>query len=130
MTHPARHIAVSIDRAAGDVYSYASNPENLPAWASGLGSVRRDGDAWVSDMDIGRVRIAFAPRNDLGVLDHDVTLPDGTTFHNPMRVVPNGGGCEVTFTLFRLPGVPDEEHEKDAATIAKDLVALKTVMER
>jgi hypothetical protein len=33
-------------------------------------------------------------------LDHDVTLPSGETLSNPMRVVPNGTGSEVVFTLF------------------------------
>ena len=37
--------------------------------------------------------------HDHGVLDHDVTLPSGETVHNPMRVIPDGDGCEVVFTL-------------------------------
>lgn len=130
MTHPARHIAVSLECPAEKAYAYASNPANLPQWASGLGSVQEIDGKWVSDMDIGRVTISFAPRNDHGILDHDVTLPSGETFHNPMRVFRNGDGCEVVFTLFRLPGVDDEAYEKDAAMIEKDLRSLKAVLER
>lgn len=47
-----------------------------------------------------------------------------------MRVVPNGDGSEVVFTLFRQPGMTDEQFAADAAWVAKDLAALKAVFER
>jgi hypothetical protein len=46
-----------------------------------------------------------------------------------LRVVPNGDGCEVMFTLLRLPGTTDEQFAADAAHIAKDLEILKGLME-
>jgi hypothetical protein len=33
MTFIAKHISVSIDLSAAQVYEFASNPENLPKWA-------------------------------------------------------------------------------------------------
>jgi hypothetical protein len=39
---------------------------------------------------MGRVTVTFAPRNDFGVLDHDVTLPSGETVYNPLRVISDG----------------------------------------
>jgi hypothetical protein len=75
------------------------------------------------------VRVRLVARNDLGVLDHDVTLPGGEVVHNPMRVVPNGSGSEVSFTLFRRPGVTDEALAADAATIERDLATLKRLVE-
>ena len=88
-----RNISVSIGRAPMDVYAFAGNGENLPRWATGLGQTIRDvGGEWIADGPLGRVKIRFAAPNDLGVLDHDVVLPSGTTVHNPMRVVPNGAG--------------------------------------
>jgi uncharacterized protein YndB with AHSA1/START domain len=42
MTFIAKHISVSIERSAAEVYEFASNPENLPKWAGGLsGSIKR-----------------------------------------------------------------------------------------
>jgi len=32
MTFTAKHISVSINRSAGQVYEFASNPENFPKW--------------------------------------------------------------------------------------------------
>ena len=78
---------------------------------------------------MGRVGFAFVPRNDLGVLDHDVTLPTGEVVHNPMRVIADGSGCEVVFTLRRRPGMSDDEFGEDAAAVAADLARLKQVLE-
>jgi hypothetical protein len=79
---------------------------------------------------MGPVVVAFATRNEFGVLDHDVTLPSGETFYNPMRVTVDGTGCEVVFTVRRRPGMSDEDFERDADAVYADLIALKRVMER
>lgn len=129
-THPAALVTVSIDRPPAEVYAFAVNPENLPRWASGLaGAIANVDGAWVAESPIGRVRIRFADRNPFGVLDHDVTLPSGEVFTNPMRVVPNAGGSELTFTLFRQPGVSDADFAADAKTVERDLLALKRILE-
>jgi hypothetical protein len=62
------------------------------------------------------------------VLDHDVDLPGGTV-HNPMRVIPNGAGSEVLFTLIQLPGVSDAQFQQDMDTVRADLNKLRTLLE-
>ncbi len=126
-----RHISISIDRPPAEVYAFASNPENLPRWASGLGgSIKNTGGEWVADSPMGKIKIRFAKANDLGVLDHEVILESGEKFLNPMRVVPNGKGSEVTFTLFRQPNMTDEKFEGDAQWVEKDLATLKNLLEQ
>ncbi|MEU9556477.1 SRPBCC family protein [Streptomyces fumanus] len=127
----SRHLSTYIDRTADAVYAYASDPANLPAWANGTGdSIERVEDRWVAESSpMGRVEITFAPRNELGVLDHDVTLPNGETVHNPLRVIANGTGSEVVFTLRRRPGMSDADFERDAGMVAADLARLKELME-
>ncbi len=78
---------------------------------------------------MGRVAFAFAPRNEYGVLDHYVTLPSGETVYNPMRVIADGSGCEVVFTLRRQAGMTDEDFARDADAVATDLATLKQVLE-
>ena len=130
MASDSRHISTHIDRLAKEVYDYASNPSNLPEWAPGLGSsVERLDGQWFVESPLGRVVVAFAPRNDFGVLDHDVTLPSGETVYNPMRVTVDGTGCEVVFTLRRQPGMSDEDFERDADAVFADLGTLKRVLE-
>jgi hypothetical protein len=85
-------------------------------------------------MDGGRpdgrsIRIRFSPPNEFGVIDHTVVL-DGSETRNAMRVVPNGTGAEVAFTLLRMPGTTDAAFAGDAAAVERDLKALKALLER
>ena len=68
-------------------------------------------------------------RNAFGVLDHDVTLPSGEVIHNPMRAVPDGGGCEVMFHLRRMADMSDADFARDAGLVQADLARLKHVLE-
>ena len=131
MTFMAKHISVSINRSAAQVYEFASNPENLPKWAAGLGgSIRKVNEDWIAESPMGRVKVKFAGKNKLGVLDHDVTLPSGVTVYNPMRVFPNNDGSELVFTLYRRAEVSDREFAEDAKSVEKDLTKLKTLLEK
>lgn len=129
--HDVKHLSVSIARQPAEVYEFASDPKNLPRWASGLArsEVRRDGDEWVVEAPFGKVRVKFAPPNPFGVMDHDVILESGVTMHNAMRVVPSREGSECMFTLVRQPEMSDEEFARDRSTIQKDLKALKRILE-
>lgn len=126
-----RHLSIHIDRPAYQVYAYASEPSHLPAWAAGLGaSIEETDGQWIADSPMGRVVVDFAPRNDFGVLDHHVTLPSGETVYNPVRVIADGPGCEVVFTLRRRPGVSAEEFRRDEAAVSADLATLKRIAEQ
>jgi hypothetical protein len=128
---PARNLSVTIARSVDEVYAFASRPENLPRWASALGAVvGREGEWWLAETPNGPVRLRFAPENELGVLDHWVRPEGGPAVYVPMRVVPNGEGAEVVFTLFHQPGMTDEQFAADAAWVEKDLTALKRVLEQ
>lgn len=130
-TRHSRHLGISIDRPAQEVYDYVSDPVNVPGWAPGLArSIELVDGRWVGESPMGRVVVDFTPRNDFGVLDHDVTLPSGETVHNPMRVLADGAGCEVVFTLRRRPWMSDEDFHRDAEAVTADLTALKRLMER
>jgi uncharacterized protein (TIGR02246 family) len=132
-----RNISVSIQRPPGDVYAFITNGENVPRWAAGLGTTMRrvDGEWLAEGGPVGSVRVRFAPPNNLGVADHDVILGtgaggDGGAVHNPIRVVPNGTGSTVTFTLMRQPGVSARQFNQDAKTVERDLETLRTVLEK
>ncbi|NVI98598.1 SRPBCC family protein [Myxococcus sp. AM009] len=130
MTMESTHISVRIARSSADVYAYASQPRNLPAWAAGLSKSVHEADGhWVADAPMGRVTVAFAPANAFGVLDHDVTLPNGETVYNPVRVIPDGDHSEVIFTLRRRDGTSAEAFRRDAEAVAADLERLKALLE-
>ena len=130
MPRASKQITAWIDRPANEVYAFASNPANVPQWAPGLGtSIELVDGQWFVETSDGRVGVAFAERNGLGVLDHEVTLPSGEVIYNPMRVVADGDGCEVIFTLRRQPEMSDEDFERDAGLVQADLLRLKQIME-
>jgi hypothetical protein len=125
----AHTVSVGIAVAPKAVYEYVSDGTNLPVWASGLAtSIRKQGNHWIAETPMGQAKVTFAPVNEFGVADHDVELPTGK-FHNPMRVVPNGSGSEVLFTLVQLPGVDDAHFDTDLEVIRADLNKLRTVLE-
>jgi len=131
MTFMAKHISVSINRSAVQVYEFASNPENLPKWAAGLsGSITKINEDWVAEAPMGSVKLKFAEKNKFGVLDHDVTLPSGVKVYNPMRVFPNHDGSELVFTLYRRPDMSDQGFAEDTKSVEKDLAKLKTLLEK
>jgi uncharacterized protein YndB with AHSA1/START domain len=130
VTTDSAYVAERIDRPAADVYAYVADPTHIAEWAPGLGDrVEHVGGDWFVEGGMGRVKVAFAPPNDYGVLDHEVTLPTGEVFLNPLRVVAYGDGCEIAFTVRRMPGVTDAEFARDTGLVAADLARLKTIME-
>lgn len=131
MTWPATHLTISIDRAPAEVAEFAGDPANLPLWAAGLGDgLHEEGGRWFGDLAGGTIEVRFTGPIEAGVLDHDVVPEAGEPVHNPLRVLANGDGSEVVFTLFRRDGVADAEFEADAAAVAADLATLKRVLER
>lgn len=126
----SRHISTVIHRSPDEVYDYASDPVHLNRWATGLATseVVVDGDTLVVDSPMGTLRVRFAPTNRLGVLDHEVTMPDGTVVQNVLRVLPHPHGAEVVLSLRQLTG-DDDEFEQDAATVSGDLDRLRAILE-
>jgi hypothetical protein len=130
-TFEFRHVSVSINRPSKDVYDFISNGDNFVRWASGLGDrFQRAGDEWVARGPLGTVRVRVVKENEFGVADHDVVLATGVTVRNPIRVIPNGTGSTVTFTLIRMVGVSDEKFDSDAKAVEKDLLTLKALLEK
>ena len=127
----SRTLSITIACHPRKVYEFVSNPENLPRWAAGLGkSVRKSGAGWIVDTLQGPAQIRFAEKNDFGVLDHYVKPASGVEVYVPMRVVPNGSGSEVIFTLFKTPEMSDKQFAEDAGMVERDLKTLKSVLER
>jgi hypothetical protein len=131
MLYESRVVTQSVDVPRDVVYEFARAMENLPRWASGLASgISQENGVWFTQSPMGRVKVAMAPRNEFGVLDHDVSLPNGVTVHNAFRVTPAGEGSILSFVVLRLPEVTAEAFEKDVAHVASDLSALKRLLEQ
>ena len=131
MTQESRIVSHPIAASAAAVYAYASQMVNIPHWAAGLvTSIRQEHGQWFTDTPVGRIRIRMAPLNEYGVLDHDLTLPDGVTTHNAMRVTPVGDGSLLHFVVLRPAAATDVEFERDCGLVAQDLKTLGQIVER
>lgn len=131
MTYETRIVSHPVDATAGDVYEFACQMKNMPLWAAGLVTkIVRENGSWFAVTPDGRIRIAMAPRNEFGVLDHDVTMPDGFTTHNAMRVTPVGDASLVSFVVLRPPQATEAEFDRDCGLVAKDLQTLGALVER
>ncbi|RZJ68780.1 MAG: SRPBCC family protein [Flavobacterium sp.] len=130
MTFAAKNISVSINRPKDSVYEFASDPENFPKWLAFVKSVRKKTDlVWEAETDLGKIEFELVPKNEFGVIDQVVTLPDGTKVDSHLRVIENGSGTEVVFTLFRTPGKTEKEFDDDARAVQTDLETLKIKLE-
>lgn len=131
MVHESVHVSTPIERPADRVYAFVTEPANLSMWAAGLAEspLRQIDGEWVADSPLGRVVVAFVGPNELGVADHVVTLPSGERVTNPMRIFANGDGCDVVFSVRRLPGMSEADFTEDVDAVTRDLAALRSVME-
>lgn len=127
----SRHISRVISASPESVYAFASNPDNLPRWAAGLASteVVREGDVLLVNSPMGKLTVRFVPRNEYGVIDHDVTLPSGTTVRNPVRILSHPMGSEIVFTIRQIE-LTDDEFDRDTNVVEQDLERLKQLMEK
>jgi Predicted integral membrane protein len=129
MTYPVKNISITINKPSNEVYKFASNPENLPKWVDFVRSMTKENDIWFADTDLGKIKIEFVPQNDFGIIDHLVTLSNGETVNNPLRVIKNGKESELIFTLFWMPNRTQEEFNQDAKAVESDLQTLKKILE-
>lgn len=127
----SRHLSISIGRSPKDIYRFASNPANLPRWATTFcKSVKKKKGKWWIETSLGTMEIQIVKKNPLGVLDHILFPQAGAAIYVPMRVVANGQGSEVIFTLFRAPNMSNKRFTDDITLVNRDLRTLKNLMER
>lgn len=124
-------VSVTIDAPPARVSAELADPTTHPEWATEFfaGPVTAAGDGeyhvtvprmggdtrmWVdADVAGGRIDLYLAPAG----------APFGPPL--PIRVIPNGDGCDVLFTLSRFPDVPDAAWEEGLASMKRELANLK-----
>jgi len=124
------YLSVRIERDVDEVYRFVTDISKLGLWAQGLRSA-----AWepsrtaVGESSAGPIEMCFAEQIDFGICDLSITTPDGQVIECPMRVVRDGAGTEVVFTLRADAGADRERREQLSAAIAADLNRLRRAIE-
>jgi hypothetical protein len=121
-----RSLGIAATPAA--VHAYLSDGHNLPAWAPGFAPrVRAAGESWV----ISRADVEFTidvradPRS--GTVDF---LAAGDHARGLFaRVLPNGTGSELQFTIMFAPDTPEEVVLAQTITLETELGAVRAACE-
>ena len=125
-----RHLSQTIACPLQRAYAHLCVPEHFCLWASGLASgLEQVNGQWFASTPQGRLRIEFSPTNSYGVLDHWVHVAPGNSVYVPLRLVANGDGSELILSLFRQPGMSDQQFEADAQWVQRDLQAARQLLE-
>ena len=126
----SKTLTVYINSNPQEVYEFVSNLQNMSKWAKTFcRSIKKSNGEWLIETPQGPMGIRIAPKNDSGILDHTVIPAPGVEVFVPMRVVQNGRGSEVVFTLFQQSGMTDQDFAKDQGMVEQDLATLKQIME-
>lgn len=67
---------------------------------------------WVTESPMGRALVRFTGGDDPGVLDHEVTLPDGSTTLNRFRASSCAGGTELVFLVEPAASASADDHAR------------------
>ena len=128
-------VKVTIDRPFDEVTRYVADPSSAHTWATEFfaGPLQEgQGEEFIATVPMmgGEVRYRQDVDLDRGVIDVFLA-PKGGEFGPPLpvRVVPNGEGADVLWTLARFPGTPDQAWEGGLESMARELDNLKRVLE-
>lgn len=134
-TQETRTLTVTIDAPFEAVTTDLADPARHLEWATeffaGPGRQQEDGSviAMVPMMG-GDVRFRIVGDAEVGILDI-LLAPVGAPYGPPLpvRVIPNGDGADVLWTLARMPGADDETWEQGLESMSRELSALKDRLE-
>ena len=98
---------ISIAAPPRAVLDVVGDPRRFPDWAPAFArSVRPEGDDWLVNTGTGEARVRVVVAAEQGTVDVlDAGRPSRGAF---LRVLPNGEGSELVFTLF----FPDDAAER------------------
>ncbi len=130
-TYPIQTITVTIDAPYEAVARDLADPAAHPQWATEFftGSARpgKDGEVILfSPFMGGDVRFRIDADVERGIIDLYLA-PGDAPFGPPLpvRLLPNGDGVDVLWTLSRFPGTPEERWQAGIASMERELQSLK-----
>lgn len=124
-------VGVTIDADFDDVVSDLADPVAHTQWATeffaGGAEPLGEGEVRVNVPRMGGpARLRIDAERERGVVDLYLA-PEGRPFGPPLpiRVLRNGDGADVLFTLARFPGMPDDAWTAGVESMERELQALK-----
>ncbi|MER7455820.1 SRPBCC family protein [Micromonospora sp. NPDC126480] len=122
--------SVSISAPVDFVWATLANVAGWPRFSPFALEVRpMSADTFVVASPTGDVQLTSHFHEELRLLDHTVTLADGTEVFIPYRVAPNHRGSELIMTNVKSPADSAAEYEKQLGWMRTELENAKTYVE-
>jgi hypothetical protein len=122
------HRSLGVAAAPLDVHAYLAEASNLPAWAPGFASsVSRSGASWLVSRDGAEFTIDVLVEPRSGTVD--IVAANDHARGLFARVLPNGDGSEVVFTLMFAPDTPEGAVTAQMLTLETELAAVRDACE-
>ena len=119
---------ISIRAAPSDVFDLLSDASAFPRWAPAFApAIRPDGDHWIVERDGSETRIAVRASRVYGTVD--IVRAEEPRSGAFTRVLPNGEGSELLFTLFFPAGTDEEAVVAQMTTVEHELEAVRSLCE-
>jgi hypothetical protein len=117
---------ISIAAPPRAVLDVVGDPRRFPDWAPAFArSVRPEGDDWLVNTGAGEARIRVVVAAEQGTVDVlDAGRPSRGAF---LRVLPNGEGSELVFTLFFPDDAAEQGIAQQMATVEDELRAARSL---
>ncbi len=131
-TQETRTLTVSIDAEFSKVAADLADPMTHPAWAQRFFAGAATPTSLPNEVLVpvpmmgGMVRYKIDADTERGMLELYLA-PQGSDFGPPIpvRLIRNGDGVDVLWTLSRLPGTPDAGWQAGLTAMTEELQALK-----
>jgi len=131
----SKTLTIAIDAPFEKVMSDLADPMTHPEWATEFfsGSAEKTEAEYVLvsvPMMGGIIKFKIEANIPLGILDLYLT-PQDSDFGAPLqvRVIKNGDGVDILWTLPRFPDTSDTNWERGLTSMSKELLALKKRLE-
>ncbi|MDY6943265.1 MAG: SRPBCC family protein [Pseudomonadota bacterium] len=121
--------SVTLEAPAAIVYAYLADPGNLPKWANVFcQSIEHDGNGWRAQTVAGQIGIRYECHEVCRTIDIVSLIEPGVEDTAYTRVMPNGAGCEFTFTFYRDPDMSDELFDSQRWGLREELRTLRAII--
>ena len=113
-----------VDKIAGDTFDAIVDlfPKIIP-------DAKINANGWWSFIGpYGKSKLKFNSNKSLGILDHRY-VDEESSWHIPMRIIPNGDFSEVVIVLTKPPQLTDFQFDDRVEKINKLVFSMKTLLE-
>jgi hypothetical protein len=126
--------SIKIQSSVAKVFRYIANPANLPLWTAAFRQADNQTALLVTPNGELKIKLKTISNPELGTIDWEMTMPDGSQATAFSRVVPDPDGNTIYSFVLLVPPGPIEKVEgtllQQVELLKEELKKLKLNLER